>query len=283
MKARWTFRCYPTSDQKQHLVRTFGCVRYVWNWALQLRSDGWCNSERISYPETDRRLTLLKQQPETGEAVGIDFGINRLSTLSGGEKIANPKHGAKEQRRPAHHQKRLARGRKGSQRRAKIKRHVARLHEKIANSRLDTLHKFSTDMVRRFDMIYIEDLNVRGMLQNHRLARALSDVSLGAAARLLEKKAACQGKRVEKIDRWFPSSKTCSCCGHVQARMPLDMRNWTCPSCGTAHDRDVNAAVNILAVGQTVTAHGGTVRRSRATARERKSPRSANPQAATSG
>lgn len=392
MKARWTFRCYPTPDQEQHLARTFGCVRYIWNWALQLRSDGWRNGERISYPETDRRLTLLKQQPETtwlnevssvclqqslrdlqaafsnffdkraaypnfkrkearqsanytergfsfdaathtlklakigvikvkwsraqipapssirlirtasgkyfvslvvetlsaplpetGQAIGIDFGINRLATLSSGEKVANPKHGAQWQRRLALYQKRLARGQKGSKRRAKVKRHVARLHEKIANSRLDTLHKFSTDMVRRFDVIYIEDLNVRGMVQNHRLARALSDASLGAAARLLEEKAARHGKRVEKIDRWFPSSKTCSCCGHIQARMPLDVRNWTCTSCGTAHDRDVNAAVNILAVGQTVTAHGGTVRRSRATARERKSPRSANPQAATSG
>ena len=392
MKTRWTFRCYPTPEQEQHFARTFGCVRYVWNWALRLRSDGWHSGERIGYPETDKRLTLLKQQPETawlnevssvclqqslrdlqvaysnffdkrtgypsfkrkdgaqsanytergfsfdpqtktlklakagtlkvkwsrrviphpssirlilkpsgkyfvslvvetqpvplpetGQCVGIDFGTNRLATLSNGERIANPKHGAKWQRRLAFYQKRLARCTKGSKRRTHIKQHVAKLHEKIANSRTDSLHKFSTDMVQRFDVIYIEDLNLRGMLKNHSLARALSDASIGQAARLLEEKAERYGKRVERIDRWYPSSKTCSCCGHIQTNMPLSVREWVCPSCGTRHDRDVNAAVNIKAVGQTVSAHGGTVRRSRATASDRKSQRSANRQAATSG
>ena len=177
----------------------------------------------------------------------------------------------------------LARCQKGSKRRAHVKQHVARLHEKIGNSRTDTMHKFSTSMVQRFDVIYIEDLNLRGMLKNHSLARALSDASIGQAARMLEEKAERCGKRVERIDRWYPSSKTCSACGHIQESMPLSVRDWTCPSCDTRHDRDVNAAVNIVAVGQTVSAHGGTVRRSRATASERKSPRSANRQAATSG
>jgi putative transposase len=138
-------------------------------------------------------------------------------------------------------------------------------------------------MVRRFDVLYIEDLNLRGMLKNHSLARALSDASIGQAIRLLEEKAERYGKRVERIDRWYPSSKTCSACGHIQTTMPLSVRDWTCPSCGTHHDRDVNAAVNIIAVGQTVSAHGGTVRRSRATASARKPQRSANQQAATSG
>jgi len=385
MKSRWTFRCYPTPEQAAHLNRTFGCARFVWNWALRLRSDGWRNGERIGYPATDKALTALKATPEhawlnevssvclqqalrdlqvaysnffdkraaypsfkrkearqsanytkhgfsfdtdrrvlklakigavkvkwsrdsiphpssvrlirtasgkyfvslvvetqaaplpkTGQSVGIDFGINRLATLSTGETVSNAKHGAKWQKRLAHYQRRMARGQKGSKRRAQLKRHVARIHEKIANSRTDALHKFSTDMVRRFDAIYIEDLNVRGMVKNHSLARALSDASLGQAARMLEEKAERYGKRVERIDRWFPSSKTCSGCGHIQERMPLDVRNWTCPSCGARHDRDVNAAKNILAVGQTVTAHGGTVRRARAKAGERKPPRSAN-------
>jgi len=136
-------------------------------------------------------------------------------------------------------------------------------------------------MVQRFDVLYIEDLNLRGMLKNHSLARALSDASIGQAARMLEEKAERYGKRVERIDRWYPSSKTCSACGHIQESMPLSVRDWTCPSCDTRHDRDVNAAVNIMAVGQTVSAHGGTVRRSRATASERTSPRSANRQATT--
>jgi putative transposase len=137
--------------------------------------------------------------------------------------------------------------------------------------------------VRRFDAIYIEDLNLRGMLKNHSLARALSDASIGQAARMLEEKAGRYGKHVERIDRWYPSSKTCSMCGDIQAAMPLGVREWTCPSCATNHDRDVNAATNILAVGQTVTAHGGTVRRTAATAAGRKALRSANRQTAVSG
>lgn len=391
MKSRWTFRCYPTPEQERHLARTFGCVRFVWNWALRLRSDGYRVGERIGYPETDRRLTVLKRQPETawlnevssvclqqslrdlqvafsnffakrarypqykrkearqsanyttlgfsfdaerrtlklakvgaikvkwsrksiphpssirlirtasgkyfvslvvetqpaplpktGEAVGIDFGISRLATLSNGERISNPKHGAKWQRRLAFYQKRLARAKKGSKRREKVRRHVARIHEKIANSRSDTLHKLSTNLVTRFDVICVEDLNLHGMAKNHSLARSLHDASIGTAIRMIEEKAERYGKTVVKIDRWFPSSKTCSDCGHTVEKLPLSVREWSCPECGTTHDRDANAAANILAVGQTVSAHGGTVRRSRATASERKSLRSANRQAATS-
>ena len=392
MKARWTFRCYPTPEQEQHLARTFGCVRFVWNWALRARTDAFRAGERMGYPATDKALTALKatpehvwlnevssvclQQalrdlqvafsnffdkrtayptfkrkearqsanytergfsfdaerrilklakigaikvkwsrkaiphpssvrlirtasgkyfvslvvetqpaplPETGEAVGIDFGVSRLATLSNGERVSNPKHGAKWQRRLAFYQKRLARATKGSKRRMKVKRHVARIHEKIANSRSDTLHKLSTDLVTRFDVICVEDLNLRGMVKNHNLARSLHDASIGTAIRMIEEKAERYGKTVVKIDRWFPSSKTCSDCGYIVEKLPLSVREWTCPECGTTHDRDANAAANILAVGQTVSAHGGTVRRSRATASERKSPRSANRQAATSG
>lgn len=387
MKARWTFRCYPTPEQEQHLARTFGCVRFVWNWALRARTDAFRAGERMGYPATDRALTLLKQQPETawlnevssvclqqslrdlqvafsnffdkrtaypafkrkearqsanytergfsfdaerrilklakigaikvkwsrkaiphpssirlirtasgkyfvslvvetqpaplpktGESVGIDFGVARLATLSNGERVSNPKHGAKWQRRLAFYQKRLARAKKGSKRREKVKRHVARIHEKIANSRSDTLHKLSTDLVTRFDVICVEDLNLRGMVKNHNLARSLHDASIGTAIRMIEEKAARYGKTVVKIDRWFPSSKTCYDCGYIVEKLPLSVREWTCPECGTTHDRDANAAANILAVGQTVSAHGGTVRRSRATASERKSPRSANRQ-----
>ena len=137
--------------------------------------------------------------------------------------------------------------------------------------------------VTRFDVICVEDLNLRGMVKNHSLARALSDASIGTAIRMIGEKAERYGKTVVKIDRWLPSSKTCSDCGYLVEKLPLSVREWSCPECGTIHDRDANAAANILAVGQTVSAHGGTVRRSRATASERKSPRSANRQAATSG
>ncbi len=216
--------------------------------------------------------------PKTGEDVGIDFGVARLATLSNGERISNPKHGAKWQRRLAFYQKRLARATKGSKRRMKVKRHVARIHEKISNSRSDTLHKLSTDLVTRFDVICVEDLNLRGMVKNHSLARSLHDASIGTAIRMIEEKAERYGKKVVKVDRWFPSSKTCSGCGHIVEKLPLSVREWTCPECGTIHDRDANAAANILAVGQTVSAHGGTVRRTSAKADARKSPRSANRQ-----
>lgn len=216
--------------------------------------------------------------PETRESVGIDFGISRLATLNNGERISNPKHGAGWQRRLAFYQKRLARCQKGSKRRLKVKRHVARIHEKIANSRSDTLHKLSTDLVTRFDVICVEDLNLRGMVKNHSLARSLHDASIGAAIRMIEEKAERYGKKMVKIDRWFPSSKTCSDCGHIVEQLPLSVREWTCPECGTIHDRDANAAANILAVGQTVTAHGGTVRRTSAKAEGRKTLRSANRQ-----
>ena len=218
--------------------------------------------------------------PQTGEAIGIDFGVTRLATLSNGERIANPKHGAKWRKRLAFYQKRLARCQKGSKRRMQAKRHVARIHEKIANSRSDTLHKLSGDLVARFDVICVEDLNLRGMVKNHSLARAVSDASIGTAIRMIEEKAQRYGKTVVKIDRWYPSSKTCSACGHIVEKLPLSVRQWTCPECGTTHDRDANAAANILAVGHTVSAHGGTVRRPRTTVRERTSPRSANQQGA---
>jgi transposase, IS605 OrfB family, central region len=187
--------------------------------------------------------------PQTGEAIGIDFGVARLATLSNGERIANPKHGAKWQRRMAFYQKRLARCQKSSKRRMQVKRHIARIHEKIANSRSDTLHKLSSLLVTRFDTICVEDLNLRGMVKNHSLARAVSDASIGTAIRMIEEKAQRYGKTVVKIDRWYPSSKTCSACGYIAQKLPLSVRDWTCPECGTAHDRDANAAANILAVG----------------------------------
>ena len=224
--------------------------------------------------------TQIAPLPETGQSVGIDFGVARLATLSNGERITNPKHGAKWQRRLAFYQKRLARCQKGSKRRMGVKRHVARIHEKIANRRGDTLHKLSTDLVTRFDVICVEDLNLRGMVKNHSLARSLHDASIGTAIRMIDEKAKRYGKTAVRIDRWFPSSKTCSECGHIVEKLPLSVREWACPECGTIHDRDANAAVNILAVGHTVSAHGGTVRRTSAKAVGRESQRSANLQGA---
>ena len=140
------------------------------------------------------------------------------------------------------------------------KRAVARCHTRIADARKDALNKLTARLVREFDVIHIEDLNLRGMVKNHALARSLSDAGIGMAVRMLEEKAGRYGKTVIRVDRFFPSSKMCSECGHVVSALPLQVRAWACPACGTVHDRDLNAALNILAVGQTVAAHGDGVR-----------------------
>ena len=368
MNMRWKYRCYPTPEQEAVLARTFGCTRYVYNWALNARTNAFREGGRMNYAESDRALTLLKRQPETawmsevaavplqqslrdlqaafsaffakrsgypgykkkggrqsarytksgfafndgnrlalaklglvrvrwnrrppqnpssvtvireasgryyvsfvvdvflqalpatGQEVGIDFGLARLAMLSTGEAVANPKHGRRRAARLAVLQRRLARKQKGSRRRLRANRAVARCHVRIAAARADTLHKLTTRLVREFDVIYIEDLNLRGMVKNHRLARSLGDAAIGTAVRMLEYKAEWYGRKVVKINRWFPSTKMCSACGHVAASIPLSVREWNCQACGTTHDRDHNAAKNILAVGQTVSAHGDGVR-----------------------
>lgn len=204
---------------------------------------------------------------ETGRAVGVDFGVARLATLSTAEHIANPKYIRRYERLLTRAQRQLSRKVKGSKRRAKAHQRVARIHEKIADSRKDGLNKLAWKLVTENDTVFVEDLNLRGMVKNHSLARSLSDAAIGAAIRTIEAKAAMHGKTVVKIDRFFPSSKMCSACGAIQEQMPLNVRHWTC-ACGASHDRDENAALNILAVGQTVTAQGGGVRAARSSERE---------------
>lgn len=196
--------------------------------------------------------------PKTGNAVGIDFGITRLATLSNGEKVANPKYTYKYAQHLKRQQQVLSRKQKTSERYQRQKQRVAKIHEKIANSRQDVAKKLAWSLVSRFDTIYVEDLNLRGMVKNHNLARSLSDASIGQAIQTIETKAAMHGKTVVKVDRWFPSSKLCSECGKLQESMPLSIREWTC-TCGATHDRDENAAKNILAVGQTVSGRGDDV------------------------
>jgi putative transposase len=224
----------------------------------------------------DEKIATL---PKTGAAVGIDLGINRLATLSTGERIPNPKHLSKRTKQLARAQRVLARRKKGSSRRAKQVLKVARIHARIADSRADYLNKVTTDLVRRFDVICMEDLNVRGMVRNHCLARSLSDASFGAFRSMVEYKCGWYGKELKLVDRFFPSSKRCSACGHVVESLPLDIRQWTCPECGASHDRDENAACNILmaAGGQPVTtARGAGARPRKATASRGIPRRSAN-------
>ena len=367
MKQRWTFRCYPTPEQEQHLAQTFGCARFVYNRFLAERTAAFQRGERMNYNQSSAALTSLKRDPDfvwlnevssvptqqalrhlqtafknffdkrtgypsfkrkdgkqsaeytssafkfevgnqrlllakigplkvkwskhvpvdpttvtvvrkpsgryfvslvvdvtpaplpaTGEYVGIDFGISRLATLSTGERVANPKYSNRYQRQLKRQQQALARKVKGSNRYKCQRQRVARVHEKIANSRSDTAKKLAWSIVTRYDTICVEDLNLRGMVKNHSLARSLSDAGIGNAIRAIETKAAMHGKTVIKIDRWFPSSKMCSACGTLQSSMPLSVRQWTC-DCGATHDRDENAARNILAVGHTVTGRGAGV------------------------
>ena len=199
--------------------------------------------------------------PATGRAVGVDVGLIDFAVLSTGERTGHPKNWERHHLRLKRYQRRLARCRKGSKNRAKARVKVARVHARIADARRDFLHKTSTSLIRRFDVIAIEDLNVSGMVRNRRLARAISCTGWGEHRRMLEYKAQRYGRRVAVIDRWYPSSRTCSGCGHLLASLSLQTRHWTCPACGAQHDRDVNAATNILAAGLAMTACGGTVRR----------------------
>ncbi|MBB4742986.1 putative transposase [Actinoplanes octamycinicus] len=371
VKRAFKFRFYPTPEQADLLNRTFGCVRKVYNLALQARTAAWCQrQERVNYNATSAMLTAWKKSeelaflnevssvplqqclrhlqaafsafwekraryprfkskrksrasaeftasafrwkngkltlpkmsdplevvwsrplpegqspstvtvsrdsagrwfvallcedaiepaPATGAAVGIDAGLDHLVTLSTGEKVANPRQERADRRRLARAQRDLARKEKGSANRAKARLKVARVHARIADRRRDHLHKLTTRLVRENQTLVIEDLAVRNMVKNHTLARAICDAAWTTFRELLTYKADWYGRDLVVIDRWYPSSKVCSACGHLTGKMPLNVRQWSCP-CGATHDRDVNAARNILAAGLAVSACGAGVR-----------------------
>lgn len=198
----------------------------------------------------------------TASTVGVDVGITSLVALSTGEKITNPKHEKRDRVRLALVQRRLSRKAKGSANRVKARVKVARVHARIADRRRDHLHKLSTRIIRENQTVVIEDLSVRNMVRNHSLARAISDAAWSELRRQLEYKAEWYGRTVIAIDRFYPSSKTCSACGLIVEKLPLNVREWTC-RCGAVHDRDVNAAKVILAAGLAVTACGDGVRPAR--------------------
>jgi putative transposase len=371
VKRAYKYRFYPTEQQERELTRTFGCVRLVYNKALEARTAAWRRERRqVNYAETSTLLTgwkktdelaflnevssvplqqclrhlqgafvnffgkrakypryksrkksrssaeytrsgfrwhagqlTLAKMPEplnivwsrplpdgaqpstltvscdpggrwhvsilvetgvahhgpTGTAIGVDVGITSLLVFSTGEKVTNPRHGQRECAKLARVQRRLARKAKGSRNRDKARQKVARVHACIADRRRDLLHKLTTRLVRENQTIVIEDLNVSGMVRNPSLARAISDAAWSEFRSMLEYKATWYGRDVIVVDRWFPSSKTCSACGVVVGRMPLNVREWTC-RCGVVHDRDVNAARNILTAGLAAAACGGGVR-----------------------
>lgn len=215
-------------------------------------------------------VDVIESVPAVNTAVGVDAGLDSLLTLSTGEKLTNPRHERGDRSALARAQRQLARKEKGSANRAKARLKVARIHARITDRRRDHLHKLTTRLVRENQTIVIEDLTVRNMVKNHTLARTISDAAWRQFRTMLEYKADWHGRNLVVVDRWFPSSKLCSTCGVLVKRMRLDVRTWTC-RCGTVHDRDVNAARNILAEGLSVTACGAGVRPQRADARTRQS------------
>jgi putative transposase len=246
------------------LAKTDAPLRFVWTWpdvdvtsidptSATVSRDPcgrWYVSFAVDVPEPE-------QFPATGAIAGVDLGVKDFAVTSDGERIPNPRKLARRERAFARYQRRLARCQKGSANRAKARAKVARAHRKVRAYRGDFLHKASTNLVRDHDVIVLEDLAVKNMIRNRSLAKAISDCGWGTFRRMIEYKAAKYGRHVIVIDRWYPSSKTCSACGHLLAELSLSTRHWTCPACRARHHRDINAAKNILAAGLAVGAGNG--------------------------
>jgi len=238
--AHYTRSAFAMRGGELRLAKTSTPLRFVWSWP-DVDLTALNPAIVIVSREPDGRWYVTftvdtvqpEPLPETGHAVGVDHGVKDFAVTSDGEKIANPRHLDRKARNLTRYQRRLA-------------------HRKVRSARRDFLHRASTRLVRENDIIVIEDLNVSGMVRNRRLARAISDCGWGEFRRQLEYK--CERARHELvvIDRWYPSSKTCSACGHLLAGLSLSTRHWTCPSCRARHDRDINAAKNILAAGLAV-------------------------------
>ncbi|MDQ1287063.1 MAG: putative transposase [Actinomycetota bacterium] len=261
--AEYTRSAFRWRDGCLYLAKQDGPLDLVWSWpgidpstidpstvTVSRDPDGrWYVSLAVDVPDPG-------QAAPTGAVVGVDLGLKDFAVTSGGLHIAHPKTLARRERNLARYQRQMARTRRGSANRAKARAKVARAHRKVRASRADFLHRTSTRLVRDHDVIVVEDLNVKGMVRNHSLAKAISDSGWGTFRQMLAYKTEKVGKRLVVIDRWYPSSKTCSTCGHLLATLSLGTRHWTCPACGTRHNRDDNAAKNILAAGRAAAPRG---------------------------
>ncbi|SFR04826.1 putative transposase [Lentzea waywayandensis] len=280
--AHYTRSAFRMREGVLMLAKTSTPLRFVWSFG------------EVDLAALDPTMVVVSREPDdrwyvafavdtaepapaepAGHAIGVDLGLKDLVVTSDGERIANPRHLVRKARNLARYQRRMARCERGSGNRGKARAKVARAHRKVRTARQDFLHRTTTALVRSADVIVIEDLSVKNMVRNRHLARAISDAGWGELRRQLEYKCDRAGRTLVVIDRWFPSSKTCSVCGHVLAELALSARHWTCPGCRTRHDRDLNAAKNILAAGRAVTrgdsgdACGADVRRQGSSFRDR--------------
>ena len=266
--ATYTRSAFRMKDGRLWLAKMATPLRFVWTWPGVDVTSLDPTSVTVARDPAGRWFVTFHVDvahpvplPARSESVGVDVGLTHFAVLSTGEKVAHPRDWERHEKRLKRYQRRLARCQRGSANRAKRRVKVARTHARIGDARRDFLHKITTDLVRRFDVIAVEDLNVSGMVRNRSLARAISCTGWAEFRDMLDYKAQRYRRQVIAVDRWYPSSKTCSACGHLLAVLSLGTRRWSCPSCGARHDRDINAAKNILAAGLAVTACGGDVRR----------------------
>ena len=262
---RKTYKTDCNNINKPHPTIEFNFI----NCKIKLPKLKWVKARGIRYFDGKIKSATISQTPsgkyycsvlveqegyeplvETGCNVGIDLGIKDFAITSDGDKISNPKYLAKSEKKLAKLQRQLSRKSSGSNNRNKARLKVARAWEKIVNQRTDFLQKLSTELIRKYDVICLEDLNVSGMVKNHHLAKSISDCSWSEFVRMLQYKADWYGKTISKTDRFYPSSQTCNCCGCINPETKdLSVREWICPDCGATHDRDINAAKNILKQG----------------------------------
>jgi putative transposase len=255
------------------LAKATGPLRVVWTWPVIDLAALEPTSVTVARDPAGRWFVTFhadvpdpEPPPASGDSAGVDLGLKDFAVLSTGERIPHPRHMDQHEKRLKRYQRRLARCQKGSANRARARLRVARQHARVADARRDFLHKASTDLVRRFDVIAIEDLAVANMVRNRSLAKSISRTGWAEFRAMLEYKAQRYGRTVAVAGRWYPSSKTCSACGHLLAELSLGTRHWTCPGCGTRHDRDVNAARNMIAAaGLAAPACGADVRHGGAT------------------
>ncbi len=254
--AHYTRSAFSMRGGELRLAKAVGPLAFVWSWP-EVDTGVLDPTMVIVSREPDGRWYVtfavdaceLEPLPAVGRSAGIDLGMTSFLVMSDGKKIANPRHLERRARNLARYQRRLARCQRGSANRAKAKAKVARAHRKVRNARADFLHRTTTQLIRDNDLIAIEDLAVKNMVRNRCLARAISDCGWGEFRRQLEYKCQRAGRRLVVTGRWYPTSKTCSVCGFLLADLPLQVRAWRCPSCRARHDRDLNAAKNILAAG----------------------------------